>query len=79
MVRAADIFRRLLIALAILALLVVGVLVYAAVRLSREQPAPQLASDQEHFHFAGFPLDRLRGGKRTIVSTAFFRARRGRR
>ena len=49
MVRAADIFRRLLIALAILALLVIGVLVYAAMRLSREQPAPQLASGQEHF------------------------------
>ena len=38
MARAADIFRRLLIALALLALLVVVVLVYSARRLSREQP-----------------------------------------
>jgi hypothetical protein len=51
MVRAADIFRRLLIALAVLALLVVGLLVYSARRLSREQPAPQFASDQEHFFY----------------------------
>src|SRR5215204_4943352 len=49
MARLADIFRRLLIALAILVVLVVGVLVYSARRLSREQPAPQFATDQEHF------------------------------
>ncbi len=49
MARLADIFRRLLIALAILAVLVVGVLVYSARRLSREQAAPQFATDQEHF------------------------------
>ena len=49
MARAADIFRRLLIALGLLALLVVVVLVYSARRLSREQPPPQFASAEEHF------------------------------
>ena len=47
--RAADIFRRLLIALALLALLVVVVLVYSARRLSREQAPPHFASAEEHF------------------------------
>ena len=49
MARAADIIRRLLIALALLALVVVGVLVYSARRLSREQPPPSFASAEEHF------------------------------
>ena len=49
MARAADIFRRLLIALALLALLVVVVLVYSARRLSREQAPPHFASAEEHF------------------------------
>jgi mono/diheme cytochrome c family protein len=49
MARAADIFRGLLVAAVLLGLLVVAVLLYSARRLSREQPAPQFASEQEHF------------------------------
>jgi hypothetical protein len=49
MMRAADIFRRLVIAVAVLAAVAVAVVAYSARRLAREQPAPRFASDEEHF------------------------------
>jgi mono/diheme cytochrome c family protein len=49
MARAADILRGLFIAGALLVLLVLVVLLYSARQLGREEPAPQLASDAEHF------------------------------
>jgi mono/diheme cytochrome c family protein len=49
MARARDIIRRLLIALALLVVIVVGVLLYSARRLSREQEPPRFASAEEHF------------------------------
>jgi hypothetical protein len=49
MVRAADILRRLILAVAVLALAALIVFVYARRRLAREEPAPSFASGQEHF------------------------------
>jgi hypothetical protein len=49
MARAATIFRRLLVSLALLVVVVVGVLLYSARRLSREQEPPNFSSAEEHF------------------------------